>query len=299
MNEIYGQFGISKQGHRSAIKRIRQTEEKELLYVGFILDVRKIHPGMGLRLIYEQFSPEGIGRDAFISLGLRNGFRLMVASNPIKTTKSVKYCHYPNLIVNKKLTAVNQLWVSDLFYFHLNGKHYYVVLIMDVYSRRIIGYSAANNMRAEQNVKALHMAVQLRGISDYNKKLIHHSDRGGQYISDAYTGLLFDYGIQISMCTNVLDNSYMERVNGTIKNSYLKLWPIENELQLTTQYIHKAIDGYNNRQHQSLGKKTPIEFETYVKELSEKDKPELKVFTIANTNQNSDSINQLSLFEGL
>lgn len=299
MNQIYAQFGISKQAHSAAIGRIKQASDKELLYVGFILQIRQIHPGMGLRLIYEQFNPEGIGRDAFISLGLNNGFRLRVVPNPIITTRSGAYCPHPNLIVDMKLTAVNQLWVSDLFYFHLNGKHYYVVLIMDVYSRRIVGYNAANNMRAEQNVKALNMALQLRGIKKYNQKLIHHSDRGGQYISEAYTSLLADYGIQISMCTNVLDNSYMERVNGTIKNSYLKLWPIENELQLTTQYIHKAVDGYNNRQHQSLGKKTPIEFETYVKELSEKEVPELRVFTVSNSKQNSDNSNQLSLFEGL
>ncbi len=99
------------------------------------------------------------------------------------------------------------------------------------------------------------------------------------------------------MCTDVLDNSYMERVNGTIKNTYLKLWPIENELQLTSQFIHKAIDGYNNRQHRSLKKKTPIEFETYVKELVKKDRPVLKVFTVSN--QNSEDPNQLSLFSGL
>lgn len=299
MNQIYAQMGTSRQAHSVAIRRIKQTADKELLYVGFILQIRQIHPGMGLRLMYEQFNPEGIGRDGFISLGLSNGFRLRITPNPIITTRSVSYCPYLNLIVDMKLTAVNQLWVSDLFYFHLNGKHYYVVLIMDVYSRRIIGYHAADNMRAEQNVKALNMALQLRGIRKYKKKLIHHSDRGGQYISEAYTSLLADYGVQISMCTNVLDNSYMERVNGTIKNSYLKLWPIENELQLTTQYIHKAIDGYNNRQHQSLGKKTPIEFETYVKELSEKDRPELRIFTVANSKQNSDNPNQLSLFEGL
>ena len=247
--------------------------------------------------MYEQFNPEGIGRDAFISLGLLNGFRLKTIRNPVITTRGVKYSLYPNLIIDKKLTNVNQLWVSDLFYFNLNGKHYYIVLIMDVYSRRILGYSAADNMRAEQNVKALNMALKLRGIAEYDDQLTHHSDRGSQYISEAYTSLLLDYKIRISMCTNVLDNSYMERVNGTIKNSYLKLWPIENELQLKSQFIHRAIDGYNNRQHQSIGKKTPIEFETYVKELSQKERPVMKVFTISN--QNSENPNQLSLFEGL
>ena len=297
MRAIYGQFGISKQGHASAVDRLKELAENEILYVGFILNIRRVHPGMGLRLIYEQFNPEGIGRDAFISLGLQNGFRLNAPINPVITTKSKKYCPYLNLIVDMKLTNVNQLWTSDLFYFHLNEKHYYIVLIMDVYSRRIIGYSAADNMRAEQNVKALNQALELRGINKYADQLIHHSDRGGQYISEAYTSLLMDYEIQISMCTNVLDNAYMERANGTIKNSYLKLWPIQNELQLKSQFIKKAIDGYNNRQHQGLKGKTPIEFETYVKELSEKERPEMKVFTVSN--QNSDNPNQLSLFEGL
>lgn len=252
---------------------------------------------MGLRLMYEQFEPNGIGRDAFIALGLLNGFRLKAPVNPVKTTWPDKTSPYPNLIADKYLTNVNQLWVSDLFYFHLGGKHYYIVLIMDVYSRRIIGYSAADNMRAENNVQALNQALKIRGIKKYRHQLIHHSDRGSQYVSQAYTNLLNDHQIQISMCINVLDNSYMERLNGTIKNSYLKLWPIENELQLKSQFIHKAIDGYNNRQHRSLEKKTPIEFETYVKQLSKKDRPVLKVFTVSN--QNNENPNQLSLFYGL
>ena len=154
MQAIYAEFSISKQAHSAAVKRLKQQVDNELLYVGFILDIRRIHPGMGLRLIYEQFSPEGIGRDAFISLGLQNGFRLKAAINPIITTRKAKYCPYSNLIVDRRLTNVNQLWASDLFYFHLNRKHYYIVLILDVYSRRIVGYSAADNMRAEQNVKA-------------------------------------------------------------------------------------------------------------------------------------------------
>lgn len=297
MKAIYAHFGLSKQGHARAVQRAKLLVDNELVYVGFILDIRRIHPGMGLRLMHEQFQPEGIGRDTFIALGLINGFRLKAPVNPLKTTWSIKSSPYPNLIVDKNLTNVNQLWVSDLFYYNLSGKHYYIVLIMDVYSRKIVGYSAADNMRAENNVQALNMALQLRGIKKYANKLIHHSDRGSQYVSEAYTDLLKHYQIQISMCTDVLDNSYSERVNGTIKNSYLKHWPIETARQLKSQFIHRAIDGYNNRQHRSLEKKTPNEFETYIKGFSKKDRPGLKVFTLSN--QNSEIKNQLSLFYGL
>jgi len=66
----------------------------------------------------------------------------------------------------KRFTGVNQVWVSDIFNFPLNNKHYYMVLIMDVYSRKIVGYSVAGNMRAENNINALQTALTLRGIDD-------------------------------------------------------------------------------------------------------------------------------------
>ena len=251
------------------------------LYVGFMYEVRSMHPGMGLRAMYEQFQPVGIGRDAFIALGLQEGLRLRSIKSPMKTTWSVKSNRYPNLLGQKRFTAVNQVWVSDIFYFPMEGRHFYVVLIMDLYSRRIIGYSVADNLRAENNLKALQMALQLRGIKNYHNKLIHHSDRGTQYICDDYTNTLTDYGILISMCTNVLENAHMERANGTIKNDYLARWNIPNRRALP-KFLKKAVDNYNNRWHKSLNRRSPTEFETYVNELEIKNRPVLEVFTINN-----------------
>jgi len=283
---------VSKQGHKQAVKRAKELEDKIPFYVGFICEVRLIHPGMGLRSMYKQFQPEGIGRDAFVALGLREGFRLRVIRSPMKTTWSVKTNRYPNLLGAKRFTAVNQLWVSDIFYFPLNGKHYYVVLIMDAYSRRIIGYSVADNLRRENNLNALSMAIQLRGINNFHQQLIHHSDRGSQYISDDYTNTLTDHGIRISMCTNVLENSHMERANGTIKNDYLAGWNIQSPNQLP-KFLKKAVNGYNNRWHSAHDRMSPIEFEIYVNELQIEDKPRLEVFTI--NSQISDNPNQLKL----
>jgi transposase InsO family protein len=147
---------------------------------------------------------------------------------------------------------------------------------MDVYSRRIVGWSMATNMRAENNVRALEVALALRGISNYSNKLIHHSDRGSQYVSDEYTELLKSKGILISMCKEVLENAHIERANGTIKNDYLYRWNIQTELKLFKQ-MDIAVNNYNNRRHRSLGM-TPIQFETYVNELSDGKKPELEIF---------------------
>lgn len=298
MNSIYMLCGISKQGHAQALKRAEVLRHKTFLYLGFIEEVRRIHPGMGLRLMYEQFRPEGIGRDSFIAMGLYHGYRLRALSHPQKTTYSLKTSRYPNLLEGRKFTNVNQIWSSDLFYFPIGAKHYYVVLIMDVYSRRIIGYHGSDNMRAENNIRALNMALNLRGIANYENELIHHSDRGSQYISNNYTNILDDYQIRISMCTDVLENSHMERANGTIKNDYLNRWDIQCGQDLPN-WLNKAINGYNNRSHKSLMRKTPIEFETYINELCEKDRPVLEIFTIKNSNRISENPNQLCLFPGL
>ncbi len=178
MRAIYLLCGISKQSHHQALVRARDLEAKQSVYVGFMAEVRVMHPGMGLRTMHEHFRPEGIGRDAFIALGLAEGFRLAVVRNHVRTTWSVKNRRYRNLLGGRRFTGVNQVWSSDLFYFQLDGRHYYVVLIMDVYSRRIVGHNVADNMRAENNVAALRMALTLRGMANFGQALVHHSDRG-------------------------------------------------------------------------------------------------------------------------
>jgi len=292
MNDIYLIAAISKQGHAQAVIHQQMVSNKEVAYIGLMYKIREMHPGMGLRTMYEQFQPEGIGRDAFISLGLHEGLRLKAYQSPIKTTRSVKSRLYRNLLEDFEVTDVNQLWVSDITYYQLGEIHYYIVLIMDVYSRRIVGYSVANNMRADNNIAALNMALSLRGVKDYNDKLIHHSDRGSQYTSNDYTDLLKIYGIAISMCSNVLENAHSERLNGTIKNDYLRRWgiTIEKELYKSTA---KAVGNYNNRIHRSLSKMTPIQFEIYIKEIDEQNRLKVPIFTIKQSVLND---GQLCLF---
>lgn len=286
--------GIRKQSHYKCIKLEKEALEKAPLYIGFIVEIRIIHPGMGLRTMYERYEPEAIGRDAFISLGLENGFRLRSVHKSVRTTYSVKSSRYPNLLKEKRFTDVNQIWTSDITYFQIGEETYYIVFIMDVYSRRIVGYSVADNMRAEQNIKALQMAFDLRGIKDYEQKLIHHSDKGSQYISNDYTELLNDFGVLISMCNSVYENSHIERVNGTIKNQYLKRWSITSYMQLRNK-LKKAVWAYNyEKPHKSLDKLSPVEFEESLKELAVEKRKELVIFTHPQNSDNSRS-SQLKL----
>lgn len=290
MSALYELCGTSRQGHWDAVGRLERSAAKEPCYVGLIVQVREMHPGMGLRVIYEQFSPEGIGRDAFVALGIREGFRLHTPVNHQRTTYSVKSNRFKNLLVDKWVTGVNQVWVSDLFYFAVDGKHYYVVLLMDVYSRRIVGYSVADNMRAENNLHALDMALSQRGVAKYGGTLIHHSDRGSQYTSDDYTNLLEYREIQISMCANVLENAHSERANGTIKNYYLNGWGIASVGELFKR-VPEAVENYNNRVHQSLDM-SPVKYEEHIKTLAPDKRTQMEMFTMK---QNVQNPNQLSL----
>lgn len=256
---------------------------------------REMHPGMGLRTMYEMLSPDGIGRDAFIALGLRSGFRLMAMDKPIRTTYSIKSNRYRNLLIGKKFTDVNQIWSSDITYLFCMGKHYYLVMIMDVYSRRIIGYNLADHMRAESNFIALKMALTTRGILHYKNSLIHHSDKGSQYASDLYTETLDEYGILTSMCDEVYENTHIERLNETIKNQYMNRWQIQTEHELK-QKIKQTIHAYNyQRPHHSIFNQSPVAFENNLKTQPQNERYKLEIYTNKKEIDQPDP-DQLSLF---
>lgn len=174
MNRIYSHCGINQ-----SLQRQQTCQQQERVVVGLMLQLREIHPGMGLRTMYEHHQPESVGRDAFISIGLKYGFRTKVFRNKARTTFSSPYSRYRNLLTDKTLDGTDQLWTSDITYFDLNGQFFYIVLILDAYSRRIIGHSVADNIRAANNIRALKMAFRTRKTTDFHHGLIHHSDRAG------------------------------------------------------------------------------------------------------------------------
>ena len=90
MKGLYLLVGITRQGHLQALRHLEEETAKEPFFIGLIAELRQMHPGMGLRTMYEQFGAAGLGRDAFIALGLRAGFRLRAAENPQITTRAIK-----------------------------------------------------------------------------------------------------------------------------------------------------------------------------------------------------------------
>ena len=169
---------------------------------------------------------------------------------------------------------------------------------MDVYSRRIIGYSIADNMRAENNLSALKMALKTRGIAKYQYRLIHHSDKGTQYASDSYTEKLEAYEIRISMCNEVYENTHIERVNDTIKNQYLKRMEIRTKEELKKK-LAEAIKAYNEtRPHQSLKMMSPVEYEKHLLKIEKEKRHKMKIYTME-LNKEEQPTMQLNLFDKL
>ncbi len=168
---------------------------------------------------------------------------------------------YPNLAGGMELTAVNQLWVADITYIRLREEFVYLSVMLDAYSRRIIGWALGRTLEAELAVSALRMALFARRPAP---GLVHHSDRGVQYASGSYTELLKDHEITISMSRkgNPYDNAACESFMKTLK--YDEVYRNEyRDFEEARRSISEFLDVVYNQQrlHSALGYCTPAEFE--------------------------------------
>ena len=174
------------------------------------------------------------------------------------TTQSHHWMHkYPNLIKHWRPSKPNELWVADITYLQTAGDLFYLNLLTDAYSHKILGYCIADNLQAVHTTKALLMALEV--CTEKPPELIHHSDRGLQYCCLEYVNLLRKNGIKISMTESgdPLENAIAERINGIIKNEYLMHYKIDG-IQQATELITDIVNRYNQlRPHQSINMTTP------------------------------------------
>ncbi|WP_236252669.1 DDE-type integrase/transposase/recombinase [Echinicola sp. 20G] len=152
------------------------------------------------------------------------------------------------------------------------------MFIIDVYTRLIVGFAVSDSLRTEANLKALKMALAEMNYPPWG--LIHHSDRGSQYSSNSYTKLLKDNQVHISMGLVAWENPYAERINGTIKNEYLKRWSISDFKDLKKK-VRRAVSNYNNKRlHRGFGMKfTPKGFYEKLVDLKAQERPTVIVYT--------------------
>jgi transposase InsO family protein len=171
---------------------------------------------------------------------------------------------HPNLAREMTLTGVDQLWVADITYIRLLAEFVYLAVILDAFSRRVIGWALERTLESRLTLQALRMALQRRRPGP---GLVHHSDRGVQYASCDYTGLLLEYGISISMSRrgNPYDNALAESFMKTLKYEEVYRQEYRDLAEARAAIPHFLEQVYNCRRlHSALGYLPPVEFERSV-----------------------------------
>jgi putative transposase len=261
-------FRVSVAGYYAWRKRPesrRAAENRALLD-----DIQEVHAASGGRYgsprIHATLRARGkrTGRGRVERLMRRHGVRGLVARpRRVRTTDSRHaFPIAPNLL-ERKFTAIrpNQVWLADLTYIPTGEGWLYMAAVMDLHTRKIVGWSMRDHLRAELAVAALTMAIQRQRPEP---GLIQHSDRGVQYACTSYQAVLAEAGIRPSMSRkgNALDNAPMESFFHTLKTELVhhRTYATHDEAK---RDLFAYVEGWYNRQrlHSGLGYQTPDEAE--------------------------------------
>lgn len=255
MRELCRLLGYSAQAYYQYLKSGESRSFRQEEVIQQVLAYRRDQPRIGTRKLLALLQPD-MGRDAFFELLRSSGLLVRRKRRRARTTFSFhRFRKYPDLVKGMTVERPAQLWVSDITYIRIQEGFAYLSLVTDAYSRKIIGFSLSHDLSTDNCLRALKMALTTRTGT---APLIHHSDRGIQYCSAAYTRLLNKKGIAISMTQsgNPRDNAIAERVNGILKMELLH--KTYEDIPSAVQSVKRAVTVYNTlRPHSSLDMMTP------------------------------------------
>lgn len=219
----------------------------------------------GARKAWKELRREGrvVARCTVTRVFKAMGLRGVVRGRRVKTTIPEPLAHRPQDLVQRNFTATrpNQLWVSDLTYVPTWRGFVYVAFVTDAYSRRIVGWRATTTLRADLALDALEQALYDRALDG---PLVHHSDRGSQYLAIRYTDRLLEAGIEASVGSrgDAYDNALAETINGLYKAEvihHLGPWKGLEDVEYATL---EWVAWYNSRRlMEPLGDIPPAEYE--------------------------------------
>ena len=266
-------LGVSKQAYYKHEDKLVYRLAREAFVVEFVKEIRRKAPGMGGCKLWQMYNRRfggkwHVGFNRFYDILERHSLKLRRRRRRALTTDSRHGLpFYPNLVKELIPDAPCQLIVSDITYIvygtNPETEAYsfcYLSLVTDYYTKEIVGYSVGETLETRYPLEALEMALRHYEGMDLSG-LIHHSDRGIQYASYAYTERLKKEHIRISMTEsgNPKDNAVAERVNNTVKNELLGGMSFRSVRQVR-EAVKTAVDFYNNeRPHWSLDGMTPVE----------------------------------------
>ncbi len=220
----------------------------------------------GYRRIWEELSDKSIvcAADRVRRIMKERGLKAIQPKTYVpKTSDGRADRPSPNLLIGQPLPAQpDQVWAGDITFIPVSGRWLYLAVIIDLCSRKIVGWALADHLRSQLVIDALQQALGSRSTA---QKPIFHSDRGSQYGSTAYRQLLSQAGMRQSMSAraNPYHNAWTESFMGTLKSEMLQDGCFLNDNDARIE-IFSYIESYYNthRKHSSLGYKTPAQFET-------------------------------------
>lgn len=254
--------GVSRQAYYQHLRRGRVREQAEQHVLEWVRSERAKNPRMGTRKLYHKLQPglqaAGIkmGRDGLFELLRHHGLLVTPRRSRSPRTSDGAATWWKNLLRETPVDGPNQGWVADISYLYTIDGFCYMALISDVYSRKIIGWDVSGSLELDGALRALNMALD--GLPN-GATPIHHSDRGSQYRSRAYTGRLLGCGCSISMTEtdHCAENAQAERINGILKGEYY-LDVVFTDMDQARQAVASAIQSYNtDRPHLSLNYQLP------------------------------------------
>ncbi len=261
----------------------RDRLDQEILLRDQIQRIVLDMPGYGYRRVTKELGRRGyqVNHKHILRLMRKDNLLCLRKSRfwaPGTTDSRHNFRSYPNLVPELHLTGINQLWVADITYICLAREFIYLAVILDAFSRRVIGWALKDYLDARLTLAALEMALSGRC---FNSGLVHHSDRGVQYACERYTELLKAHGIRISMSRSAApyDNAQAESFIKTLKAEEVYLSEYETKREAQQRIGRFLEDVYNSRRlHSALGYVPPAEFE---ETLAIRQKRELMIAKVA------------------
>lgn len=267
VSKVCSRLGVSRSGYYKWLRRKQpQPDPDELNLRSEIQEIALTYNRYGYRRITVELRNRGTTVNHKKVLRLMREDNLLCVKKVFKpqTTDSNHNLRvYPNLARGLKVTALNQLWVADITYIRLEREFLYLSAVLDVYSRRCVGWELSRNLDTMLTITALEKALQNRGGVDLSG-LVHHSDQGVQYASGEYIERLKEHDIQPSMSRkgNPYDNAYAESFMKTLKYEEVHM---QEYMDFDDAYwnIRTFIEEVYNtkRLHSGIGYITPTEYE--------------------------------------
>lgn len=238
--------------------------------------------GYGYRRVTRQLHYDGfqVNHKRVLRLMRESDLLCRIRRKWVRTTDSKhRLPIYQNLIKDKCITGINQVWLADITYIRISHGFVYLAAILDSFSRKVIGYAISRSMDTDLVLEALRMAIANRNPGT---GIIHHSDRGVQYASLEYTRELKEHGFQISMSGkgNPYDNAMMESFFKTLKHEEVYLFEYENLSDVQSRLPYFIEQVYNlKRLHSSIGYLSPIMYEALMEQQQNNEETRQPILT--------------------